>query len=286
MMIDIKAHIQEMLPQLSRGKRKVAEYILNNLEEAAFAPAATIARQAEISESVVVRMAVDLGFSGYKDMQENIQLFIRKRLWVADQFRQWMANEAENADGYLRVVEQDMQNIQATFKKIPPDILFQAVEMIVKARRIGLAGLRGALGPNIIFYVFLNELLGNVNLLTPGIGISYDILRTWNEQDLVIGSSFLMGKNFTLDILRFAKEKGCQTIAITDKPDSPLVQKADLTLSVCVDGPFISYTAATTLFNVILYLIGKRLKNKAIASLEEIAKLLDEEFKKQYNEED
>ncbi|QGP92578.1 HTH-type transcriptional regulator MurR [Neomoorella glycerini] len=285
-MLDVNARIQELFPKLSRGKKKIAEYILNNIEEAAFAPAATIAQKVEMSESVVVRLARDLGFSGYKDMQENIQQSIRKRLWMADQFRQWMASDAENADGYLRVVERDIQNIKDTFKNIPTDTLSMAVDMIIKARRIGIVGLRGPLGPNIIFYVFLNELLGNVTLLTPGIGLSYDILRSWNEQDLVIGSSFLMSKNFTLDILRFAKQRGCKSIAITDKLVSPLAQKADLTLPVCVDGSFTSYTAVVTLFNVLLYLIGKKLQDNALLSLEEIDKLLDEDFKTQYREDD
>jgi DNA-binding MurR/RpiR family transcriptional regulator len=71
--MDTLQRIGEMFSNLSKGKQKIAKYILENNEEAAFSPAISIAKAVGMSESAVVRLATDLGFSGYKEMQESLQ---------------------------------------------------------------------------------------------------------------------------------------------------------------------------------------------------------------------
>ena len=48
----------------SKGQKRIADYILNNYDKAAFMPAARLGQTAQVSESTVVRFAAELGYSG------------------------------------------------------------------------------------------------------------------------------------------------------------------------------------------------------------------------------
>ena len=52
---------------LSKGQKKIADYVLNNYEKAAFLTALELGNEAGVSESTVVRFASALGLSGYPE---------------------------------------------------------------------------------------------------------------------------------------------------------------------------------------------------------------------------
>ena len=278
-MSDVIESIRNPFPKLSRGKKKIAEFIMNNLEDIAYSPAAVVAQKSGMSESVVVRLAEDLGFSGYKEMQKSIQQSVMHRFRMADQFKHWMNSETKSPQGYGRVIERDIQNIKETFTMVDAQVLEQAAEIISQARHVGIVGIRGPLGPNTSFYVYLNQLLGNAFLITPGIGTSYDILKNWNEQDVLVVCGFLTSKkSFLTQTINYIKARKCRLIVITNNMISPLVEKADLILPVCIEGPFTSFVAVVSIYNCILFLIGKKRENHTLASIEEIDELLEREF--------
>jgi len=58
---------------LSDKKRQIAKYILDNYTEASFLTAAELARRADVSEPTVIRLATDLGYSGFPEMRSALQ---------------------------------------------------------------------------------------------------------------------------------------------------------------------------------------------------------------------
>ena len=64
----------------SKGQKRIADYILNNYDKAAFMTAARLGQTAQVSESTVVRFAAELGYSGYPAMQKALQEIIRGKL--------------------------------------------------------------------------------------------------------------------------------------------------------------------------------------------------------------
>ena len=61
---DILAVLQEMEPTFSKGQKRIARYITESYDKAAFMTANKLGKTAGVSESTVVRFAVDLGFDG------------------------------------------------------------------------------------------------------------------------------------------------------------------------------------------------------------------------------
>ena len=72
-MNDILMQIRSDLPSFSKGQKRIANYILESYDKAAFMTASRLGKMVEVSESTVVRFAVELGFDGYPSMQKTLQ---------------------------------------------------------------------------------------------------------------------------------------------------------------------------------------------------------------------
>ena len=72
--------IESGMRGFSKGQKRIAEYILQNYDKAAFMTASKLGRLVGVSESTVVRFASELGYDGYPSMQRALQEMIRSRL--------------------------------------------------------------------------------------------------------------------------------------------------------------------------------------------------------------
>ena len=60
---DILAIIDESYSGFSKGQKKVANYITENYDKAAFMTASRLGKTVNVSESTVIRFASELGYS-------------------------------------------------------------------------------------------------------------------------------------------------------------------------------------------------------------------------------
>ena len=71
--ISLLTRIEQALPQMSKGQKAIAAFILKQYERAGYLTAARIGEEAGVSESTVVRFAMELGFEGYPHFQKVLQ---------------------------------------------------------------------------------------------------------------------------------------------------------------------------------------------------------------------
>lgn len=84
---DILTRIQNEIHAFSKGQKKIASYILTNYDKAAFMTASRLGKTVEVSESTVVRFAVELGYAGYPEMQKTLQELVRNKLTSRPAYR-------------------------------------------------------------------------------------------------------------------------------------------------------------------------------------------------------
>ena len=72
--------IENNMSSFSKGQKRIAGYILENYDKAAFMTASKLGKLVGVSESTVVRFASELGYDGYPSMQRALQEMIRSRL--------------------------------------------------------------------------------------------------------------------------------------------------------------------------------------------------------------
>ncbi len=77
---DLAAQIASVMPELSKGKKRIAQTILSDYDKVAYMTAAKLSEMVGVSESTVVRFAIDLGFDGYPEFQHAVQELVRAKL--------------------------------------------------------------------------------------------------------------------------------------------------------------------------------------------------------------
>ena len=62
---DLIEIIEKSYPTLSKGQKKLSDYILSHYDKAAYMTASKLGAEVGVSESTVVRYAIELGYGGY-----------------------------------------------------------------------------------------------------------------------------------------------------------------------------------------------------------------------------
>ena len=101
MSTDILTILQEKAGTFSKGQRTIARYITESYDKAAFMTANRLGKTVGVSESTVVRFAVDLGFDGYPSMQKAMQEMVLNRLTAVQRIE--VANDRIGDQGVPRM---------------------------------------------------------------------------------------------------------------------------------------------------------------------------------------
>lgn len=207
---------------MSRGHKAVTDFILGNMDEAAFMTAAAMAKAAGVSESTVVRYAVSLGYEGFPQLSAELAREVKGRLTLAQRLEQSYGSGVRS-ELVTSVLSADMERIADTIKMTDKAAFEAALDMIMKARRIYVAGLRqeAPLAGMLAFY--LNMILGHTSQVSSSsMSEVFEQLLDLGEEDVVIGISFPKYSLRTLKVMEFANERRCGIISITDGKHSPM----------------------------------------------------------------
>ena len=263
---DILSTIQENMHTFSKGQRKIANFILESYDKAAFMTASRLGMRVGVSESTVVRFAFELGYDGYPDMQRSLQKMIRSRLTTVQRIE--VTNDRLGDQDLLSMVLQsDIEKIRQTLEEIDRDSFERTVDAIVSARKIYMIGVRSAASLASFLYFYFNLIFDNVVLVSASTASEiFESLLRVGEGDVVIGISFPRYSSRTVQAMSFARDRGAATVAITDSESSPLTDIARYTLMARSDmASFVdSLVAPLSLANALLVAVSRR-KNEDLA---------------------
>ena len=262
----------------SKSQKYIASYIIGHYEKASFMTAAKLGAAVGVSESTVVRFAIEMGFEGYPEMQKALQSYSRNRLTTLQRLD--ISNDRLSGENLLKdIMTHDIDKIRHTLENISEESFSQAIDRIVCARRIYIFG---AMSSNILA-IFLDNYLqlafDNVIYVEPinSSGILRQLIRI-GEGDVFISISFPRYSKNTLIATAYAKKCGADIISITDSVSSPLAEYADQLLLARSDMASYadSLVAPLSLINAMIAAVGQRCSAQLESTLTKLEKLLDE----------
>ena len=272
---DILSVIQEGMQTFSKGQRKIANFILESYDKAAFMTASRLGKKVGVSESTVVRFASELGYDGYPDMQRSLQKMTRNRLTTVQRI-EVAKDRLGNQDLLSMVLQSDMEKIRMTLEELDRESFNRAVDAIVSARKIYVIGVRSSASVASFLHFYFNLIFDNVTLVSANTASEiFESLLRVGERDVVIGVSFPRYSSRTVQAMSFARDRGATTVAITDSEASPLAPISTCSLMARSDmASFVdSLVAPLSLVNALLVAVSQR-KNDELArtfqNLEEI----------------
>ena len=126
------AMIEEGMPTFSKGQKRIAGYILEHYDKAAYMTASKMGALVGVSESTVVRFAIELGFEGYPEMQKSLQELIRMKLTSVQRVEVTNSLIGEG-DVLEKILVSDAEKIRRTLEEIDHDAFEAAVDKIGRA---------------------------------------------------------------------------------------------------------------------------------------------------------
>ncbi len=280
MITHLLTRIDLMMNSFSKGQKRIALYIEEHYDKAAFMTASKLGETVGVSESTVVRFATELGYDGYPKLQKAMQEMIRNKLTSVQRI-EVTSSRIGNNNVLDSVLNQDIEKIRRTIEETSHEDFDRAVDEICKAKRIYIFGVRSTAAiASFLAYYF--ELIFDNNVIvinTTSATTTYENIFRMTSDDVIIGISFPRYSKMAIEAMDFARRRGAHSIAITDSMASPLISSADSVLIARSDMASIvdSLVAPLSLINALIVATVLKKKDEVTNTFRELEQVWNRE---------
>ena len=266
---ELLIRIDEKYPKFSKGQKRLADYIKENYDKAAFLTAAKMGEAVGVSESTVVRFATQLGYKGYPEFQKALGELVRTKL-NSIQRMEVTYGRIDRSEILATVLQSDIEKIKQTLESVDNHAFELAVDTILAAKKVYVIGIRSC-APLAKFLTFY------LNLICEDV-VEVDTNSSSEIFEQLIGISFPRYSMRTLKALEFASNRKAKVITLTDSVNSPmnlysscnLIAKSDM--ASIVD----SLVAPLSVINALVVALCMKKQDDVIETLETLEDIWDE----------
>ena len=275
---DILTILKERENTFSKGQKRIARYITEEYDKAAFMTANRLGKTVGVSESTVVRFAVDLGFDGYPSMQKAMQEMVLNRLTSVQRIE--VANDRlGNQDVVSMVLHSDMEKLRQTGETLDREEFSAAVNAVLKAKRVYILGVRSVAPLANFLGYYLNYMFNNVHVISGvSAGEMFEKIVGVNSEDVVIAFSFPRYSSSTTKGAQYCRSAGATVIGFTDSKLSPLGQCSDHVLIAKSDMVSLvdSLVAPLSIVNALIVAIAAKKEKELSQTFANLERIWDE----------
>ena len=251
---DILSILEYKMPTFSKGQKRIAGLIREQYDKTAFMTASKLGKMANVSESTVVRFAMELGYEGYPQMQKAMQEMVLNRL-TSIQRMGLTSDRIGSQDVVSTVLHSDAEKLRQTSETVDRQVFQKAVQEILNAKNIYVIGVRSAAALAGFFGYYLQYMFEHVHIITESsAGELLERLINVRSTDVVIAFSFPRYSSSTVQGVAYCRNAGATVIGITNSMVSPMSDYCDRILVAKSDMVSIvdSLTAPLSLVNALI----------------------------------
>lgn len=262
----------------SKGQKKLADFIREEYDKAAFLTAARMGEEVGVSESTVVRFATALGYHGYPDFQKALGEMVRTKL---NSIQRMEVTYGRISQGEIleTVLQSDIEKIKLTMAAIDQNAFELAVDTLLKARKIYVIGIRSCAPLAHFLSFYLNLICDDVTAVSTNSSSEiFEQLIRIGEEDVIIGISFPRYSMRTLKALEFASNRKAKVITLTDSIHSPMNLYSSCNLIARSDMASIvdSLVAPLSVVNALVVALCMKKQKEVVSTLEMLEEIWDE----------
>ena len=275
---ELLRRIEEQYKELSKGQKRLADYIVQNYDKAVFLTAARLGKVVGVSESTVVRFATQLGYKGYPGFQRALEELVRHKL-NSIQRMEVTYGRISQSEILESVLQSDIEKIKMTIGSLDQKAFEEAVDTIVKARKIYIIGIRSCAPLANFLSYYLNLIFDHITLVhTNSSSEIFEQMIRIGEEDVVIGISFPRYSMRTLKALEFASNRKAKVITLTDSVHSPMTIYSSCNLIARSDMASIvdSLVAPLSVINALVVALCMKKQKEVVKTLETLEEIWDE----------
>ncbi|MEU9187412.1 MurR/RpiR family transcriptional regulator [Streptomyces sp. NPDC048484] len=263
-------------PRLSPGQRRIAQYLIEHITEAAFLSITDLAERVGVSQPSVTRFATAMGFSGYPALRERLQsIALSKLAGSPDAAEEARPNELQAA---VDAEIDNLENLRRDFAD--PEQVIETGRALSRSAPLTVLGLRisGSLAE--YFAYAARRIHPDVRLVTRGGSVAYDALLQSREAGGTWVLAFTMPRHAheTLTAVRVARRAGLRVALVTDLGLGPLADEADVVFATGTGSRLVfdSYATPVVLSAALLQAMTDADPERTQARLEDYEQVADE----------
>jgi len=267
--------ISNSFHQLTKSEKRIATYLVQNQNDAAFFTSLQIAEKLQVSEATVIRFARTLGFTNYPEMRVALQENFRKRITNSVRLRSRLEELQSDGDPFERFINSEVDYLMQAERTVDRKALETAVELLRSHDRVFAFGV----GPSISLINLLEIRLTRLGrLVVPITTAGREMLEPMllmKKNDLLIAYGFFSLSPYLQLILEHAAHRKTQIILITDTL-GPLVGGLASVVLAAPRGPissFHSLTVPMSITNALLLELSAVEEEKVLNNLDELDQL-------------
>ena len=253
---------------LSKGQKRLADYIMEHYDKAVFMTAARLGEE----------VGVQLGYGGYPEFHRALEELVINRLNSIQ--RMEVAYGRMPEEKILdTVLQSDIDKIKLTLEQIDREAFRTAVEDILQAETIYVVGIRSCAPLASFLGFYLNQIFGNVKLVTTNSASEvFEQMIRISKKDVIIGISFPRYSMRTLKAMEFANNRNARVITLTDSVHSPMNLYSSCNLVARSDMASIvdSLTAPLSVINALIVALCMKRQEEVMETLTTMEKIWDE----------
>ena len=272
------AMIEEGMPTFSKGQKRIANYILEHYDKAAYMTASKMGALVGVSESTVVRFAIELGFEGYPEMQKSLQELIRMKLTSVQRVEVTNSLIGEG-DVLEKILMSDAEKIRRTLEEVDREAFEAAVDKIVAADKIYIIGVRSSSSLAGFLNFNFRMIFDNVKFVQTTSGSEmFEQIMSIGPNDVMIAISFPRYSKRIVNAVEYAHNAGADVISLTDSHQSPIAGLADQLLLARSDlVSFVdSLVAPLSIINAIIVAVSRKKMDDIRVRFDKLEKIWDE----------
>ena len=256
----------------SKGQRRIAQFIKESYDKAAFMTASKLGKAVGVSESTVVRFAVELGYDGYPSMQKAMQEMVVNRL-TSVQRLEVAHDRIGSQDVVSMVLHADMEKLRQTGETLDRKEFAAAVDAILGAKRVYILGVRSAATLANFLGYYLNYMFRNVRIVTAsGVSEMFEQIVGVGPEDVVVAFSFPRYSSSTAKGAQYCRSTGAKVIGVTDSRLSPLGTNCDHVLQTKSDMVSLvdSLVAPLSVVNALIVAVASKREQQLAKTFDEL----------------
>lgn len=254
----ILREIERNYQSMSAAERRVANTVLSSPEKVMHMSMATLSEKSETSDATVMRFCKRIGQTGFYQFKINLAV----------------ENKTENDTGTSvaaprkpRDVSDYVSLVSAVLPAISRNISMSqvavVVDLLLAANEVYLFGWgnTSTIAQDLAHRLFR---IGIKTFSSENVEYIMRAILFSKKDDVLVAVSHSGHARYTVDCMRLARQNGCKVVLITNEPESPAHEQADIILCAGVEGDplgdigYSSHVPELLISDILLYFLAEQ----------------------------
>lgn len=245
---------------LTPKSRQIADYVMNNPQNAVFMTTRELAAQVGVSEATVVRFVRQLGYKSYSTFIRRLRDHVDTGLTLMERSR-ISASDIQQGNGQLnRVILKEIENLKLLSTRVDPVKAEEIITLLTEAPQLLIMGARLSYAPAYYMGWALTKVRPNVSIFKGSDRTTIDYLTIAPEGSVAVIFAMSRYPNELIRIGKYIRRREMKLILLTDSDACPLIQFSNHHLiAPMMTIPFLGTpTTLSCLVNYLVHAVAER----------------------------